>query len=149
MSTIFVKGNLFTYEGLQSLAHGCNCAGAMGRGIAVEFRSRFPNMYGEYKKLCLDGKFNPGDVFPWTENDITIFNLGTQKHWKLKAEIWAIEKSLKEAIKIAKEKGIKNIGLPRIGAGLGGLSWEKVKEVFKIIGEETEIELVVFEEFEK
>ena len=50
MPTTFVKGDLFRQEGLRALAHGCNCAGAMGKGIAVEFRERFPKMYAEYKQ---------------------------------------------------------------------------------------------------
>ena len=63
MPTIFVKGDLFAHKGLDALAHGCNCAGAMGKGIAVHFRERFPNMYGEYKQRCADGRFTLGAVF--------------------------------------------------------------------------------------
>ena len=29
------KGDIFRIEGVSSYAHGCNCAGAMGKGIAV------------------------------------------------------------------------------------------------------------------
>lgn len=50
MPTVFVEGDLFHHEGLTALAHGCNCAGATGKGIAVEFRARFPKMHAEYKK---------------------------------------------------------------------------------------------------
>jgi O-acetyl-ADP-ribose deacetylase (regulator of RNase III) len=82
MPTVFVKGDLFRQEGLRALAHGCNCAGAMGKGIAVEFRSRFPKMYAEYKQRCADGAFTPGEVFTWTEQGLTVFNLGTQKTWR-------------------------------------------------------------------
>jgi hypothetical protein len=44
MATVFVKGDLFRDASLGGLAHGCNCAGAMGKGIALEFRARFPKV---------------------------------------------------------------------------------------------------------
>jgi len=40
MPTLFVSGDLFHHPGLKAFAHGCNCAGAMGKGIALEFRER-------------------------------------------------------------------------------------------------------------
>lgn len=149
MPTSFVRGDLFHYEGLRALAHGCNCAGAMGKGIAVEFRSRFPNMYAAYKKRCTEGQFRLGDVFEWTEAGITVFNLGTQETWKTKADIQAIERATREMIRSAEAAGVEKIGLPRIGAGLGGLPWETVRTVLMKIGGETSVELVVFEEYVK
>ena len=40
-----------TRAGVSSYAHGCNCAGAMGKGIAVQFKSKYPDMYLEYKPV--------------------------------------------------------------------------------------------------
>ena len=54
------KGDIFRLEGVTSYAHGCNCAGAMGKGIAVSFKQRLPEMYAEYKELCRNGQFKPG-----------------------------------------------------------------------------------------
>lgn len=42
------KGDIFRIEGVSSYAHGCNCAGAMGKGIAVQFKDKYPDMYLEY-----------------------------------------------------------------------------------------------------
>ena len=39
------KGDIFRIDGVSSYAHGCNCAGAMGKGIAVQFKSKYPDMY--------------------------------------------------------------------------------------------------------
>jgi O-acetyl-ADP-ribose deacetylase (regulator of RNase III) len=148
MPTKFVKGDLFA-EGLKALAHGCNCGGAMGKGIAVEFRERFPEMYAEYKERCADGRFKLGDCFVWTQKDITVFNLGTQKHWRTKAELPAIEKSVRAMVQHAEQARIPRSGLPKIGAGLGGLPWDQVRSVLTAIGNSTSVELVVFEEFAK
>lgn len=148
MPTVFVKGDLFHHKGLQALAHGCNCAGAMGKGIAVELRSRFPKMYAEYKRRCAEGEFELGDVFEWTEAGLTIFNLGTQKTWRTKAELSAIEKATKVMVPLCEQSGIGRVGMPRIGAGLGGLPWADVRALLGKIGDETSVELIVFEEFE-
>ncbi|MCE9385120.1 macro domain-containing protein, partial [Bacteroides fragilis] len=50
------KGDIFRIDGVSSYAHGCNCAGAMGKGIAVQFKSKYPDMYLEYKQLCKENK---------------------------------------------------------------------------------------------
>ena len=147
MPTVFLSGDLFRHEGLQALAHGCNCAGAMGKGIAVEFRSRFPEMYAEYKRRCADRRFALGDVFTWTDGDRTVFNLGTQQSWRSKADLLAVERALRTMVEIAEQRGITQIGLPRIGAGLGGLSWQAVRSLLTRIGADTTVNLVVFEEF--
>lgn len=104
-------------------------------------------MFLEYRKLCREGKFNPGDVFHWTEDGMNVFNLGTQSHWKIGATLNAIYQSTTKMIELANDNDIKQIGLPRIGAGLGGLLWEDVKVVLNRVGEQDRIELIVFEEY--
>jgi O-acetyl-ADP-ribose deacetylase (regulator of RNase III) len=119
----------------------------MGAGIAVEFKARFPKMFDEYKRRCADGQFLPGDVFAWAEGDVTIYNLGTQKTWRTRATLSAIEKSVIQMVRLAEQAGTLRIGLPKIGAGLGGLDWAKVKKLLERIGESTTVTLRVFEEY--
>ena len=148
MPTIFTKGDMFAAEGLSAFAHGCNCAGAMGAGIAIEFKRRWPRMFDEYAARCADGRFGLGDVFTWTEDKVTVFNLGTQLHWRKKAQIPALGKALRKMAELAANAGIDRIGVPRIGAGLGGLDWMRVKRVLNDVGgETTAVTLVVFEQF--
>lgn len=147
MPTHFVRGDLLRQTGLHALAHGCNCAGAMGKGIAVEFRTRFPEMYEQYKQRCAEGRFNLGDVFTWAEADVTVFNLGTQRSWKAKADLGAIERAISTMVEQSERLGIGRIGLPRIGAGLGGLPWEPVRDLLIRAGESTHVMLIVFEEY--
>lgn len=146
MPTTFVKGDLFQ-QGGRALAHGCNCAGAMGKGIALEFRARFPKMYAEYKQRCADGRFGLGDVFTWSEGEVTVFNLGTQKTWRSKAEMQAIQVAVAKMIQEAEARRLTQVALPRIGAGLGGLPWEPIRALLAGLGEGTSVHLLVFEEF--
>lgn len=148
MSIVFVEGDLFNYPNLGAFAHGCNCAGSMGKGIALEFKNRFPKMYHAYRKECKDGRFNPGDVFVWKKGQIIIFNLGTQKTWRTKATLVAIATSVQKMMRLATDMSVHSIGIPRIGAGLGGLNWEDVKQILILIANEFVIELVVFEMYQ-
>lgn len=147
MPTTFTQGDLFGGDGFRAMAQGCNCAGAMGAGIAVEFKRRFPRMFDEYRKRCKAGLFVLGDVMVWKEKDRTIFNLATQAHWKTGAELPAVTKAVGHMVSLADRASIERIGLPRIGAGLGGLPWPKVRDVLNKAGECTRVELVVFETY--
>jgi O-acetyl-ADP-ribose deacetylase (regulator of RNase III) len=147
MPAIFTKGDIFAAEGVRAYAHGCNCAGSMGAGIAIEFKRRWPRMYDEYVARCADRRFGLGDVFVWSEGEHTIFNLGTQEHWRKKAQIPALTKSLTKMLEFAVNAGIERVGLPRIGAGLGGLDWTRVKKVITEAAVEPKVTMVVFEQF--
>jgi O-acetyl-ADP-ribose deacetylase (regulator of RNase III) len=147
MPVHFTKGDIFATAGVQAFAHGCNCAGGMDAGIAIEFKKRWPRMYDEYVARCADGRFGLGDVFVWSEDGVTIYNLGTQAHWRKKAQLPALGKALRKMVELAPSSGIERIGLPRIGAGLGGLDWMRVKRVLSDVGKETKVNLVVFEQF--
>jgi O-acetyl-ADP-ribose deacetylase (regulator of RNase III) len=139
------QGDLFADKTISALAHGCNCAGSMGRGIAVEFRKRWPAMYDAYRAECKAGRFRPGTVFVWDGPDTTIFNLATQPFPGPSARPDFIHDSLKEAARIAESRSISLMGMPRIGAGYGGLEWAEVKRILDAVGTETEVVLAVYE----
>lgn len=142
----YVSGNLFKDETLQAIAHGCNCAGAMGKGIALTFKEKYPKMYLEYKNRCKSNTFNVGDIFVW-KDDKVIFNLGTQASWKTAATLSAIEISLTKMKMYATENNLTRIGVPRIGAGLGGLNWSDVKVIIEKVFKDSNIDLIVYEHF--
>ncbi len=147
MPVRFESGDLFATDELKAFAHGCNCAGAMGKGIAVAFRERWPEMYEEYRRLCRGGEFQLGDVFVWEEGENVVFNLGTQKTWRTRAELWAVEKSLLSMLKEAERRKLTEIGLPRIGAGLGGLEWADVRSLLERLADSSSVTLRVCETF--
>jgi O-acetyl-ADP-ribose deacetylase (regulator of RNase III) len=147
MPAVFTKGDIFAAPEIRAYAHGCNCAGAMGAGIAIEFKRRWPRMFEEYAARCADRRFGIGDVFVWSEGEHTIFNLATQEHWRKKAQIPALAKSLTKMLELASHAGIERVGVPRIGAGLGGLDWARVKKVMLETAAETKVTMLVFEQF--
>lgn len=142
------NGDIFALDDVYSFAHGCNCAGAMGKGIALQFREKFPEMFTQYKDLCLSGDFGLGDVYLYQYEKGYVFNLGTQKTWKTKAEIIAIEQSLNRMFEIATLKEIKKIAIPKIGAGLGGLDWNLVKNMINDVAQNyDQIDLYIVENY--
>lgn len=138
-------GDLFGQEDLKALAHGCNCAGAMGKGIAVGFKERYPAMYKFYNGICKSTGFVTGDVFPYydKQTDVVVFNLMTQRHWTTPATIEAIAMSVERMFMHAQTLNIQKIGIPKIGCGLGGLDWDVVRPVLEKLSNEYHITLVV------
>lgn len=148
----FVAGDLFanTHKA-KALAHGCNCQGSMGAGIAVGFRERYPEMYEQYRALCKakPREFNLGDVWLWKDKRRPwVCNLGTQeKFWRARASYEAIETALSRMREAADAEGIESIAIPRIGVGYGGLSWKKVRVIVERVFEHWPGRLIVYEEF--
>src|SRR2546423_1466176 len=129
----YVAGDLFkNRHRAEALAHGCNCAGSMGAGIAVGFRERYPAMFEEYRRRCKakPPEFTLGGVFFWREDGKpAVFNLGTQPRPGRGATYPAVEAALRAMRQLADDEGIRSIAIPRIAAGYGGPSWEKGKAV--------------------
>lgn len=142
MSVEFRTGDLFA-QGLPALAHGVNCQGSMG-GIAGLFADRWPDMADAYADECAAERLTLGGMFVWTDDDGTvIYNLATQFYGGPNADLGAIETSLGLAVQHAEAHGVVAIGLPRIGAGIGGLEWPDVRDVITEIGARSSVSLVV------
>jgi O-acetyl-ADP-ribose deacetylase (regulator of RNase III) len=148
----FVSGDLFANaHGVEAFAHGCNCQGSMGAGIAKGFRERYPEMYEQYRARCKaePRQFNLGDAWLWREKGRpAVFNLGTQeKFWHARASYEAVEEALTRMREQADAEGIRAIAIPRIGVGYGGLSWRKVRAIVERVFADWPGRLVVYEEY--
>ena len=67
MGLHFVSGDLFLSD-TQTLAHGVNCRGRMGAGVAAEFRRIAPEMFKEYRRKCHHGLLQPGELLLWNSS---------------------------------------------------------------------------------
>ena len=145
------NGDIFSIEEVNSFAHGCNCAGSMGHGIAVQFRKKFPEMFEKYRQMCLNGKFLPGDVYDFDYGMGHVYNLATQLHycvpWQL-AKLEHIETSMRKMMLLAEIDKVQRIALPKIGAGHGGLRWQDVKSIIeKVAANHQNVDLYIVENF--
>jgi len=123
-----VKGNIFS-SNAQVLVNTVNCVGVMGKGIALEFRRRYPKMFKEYQSVCKIGGLRPGQILPYRDGKIWILNFAIKNDWKQPSRVEWIENCLKEFINSYQVMGIKSIAFPWMGAMNGGIPIEKIKEI--------------------
>ena len=127
----FVVGNIIESKA-EALVNTVNTVGVMGKGIALQFRNEFPNNYKIYKEACNNNLVQIGKLLVTEEDTLhygkkIIINFPTKTNWRLPSEYSYIELGLKELVKVINEKSIKSIAIPPLGAGNGGLDWNKVK----------------------
>lgn len=141
----FVKGNILDSTS-DALVNAVNTVGIMGKGIALQFKNRYPKNYKAYKAACENGALKIGTVLAYKESiDKTIINFPTKHHWKDPSEYKYIELGLQALRDCIEEQNIKSIALPALGCGLGGLKWDVVKEMIKKTLEILDIDIYVYE----
>lgn len=121
------KGNLF--EGKHDLlVNPVNCVGVMGKGLALEFKNRYPDIVKPYVEAVKDKRLRIGNVqvlHRMTNPDL-IINFPTKDHWKDASTLEYIELGLDSFLEKTKDLEIKSAGFPALGCGLGNLSWKTV-----------------------
>lgn len=117
----------------EAIVNTVNCVGVMGKGIALQFKLKYPENYRFYKATCDQGRMIMGKVLVFknesTSNPKYIINFPTKRHWKGTSIIEDISKGLDSLIKEITQLKIKSIAIPALGSGLGGLDWQQVKSI--------------------
>lgn len=126
---VFKTGNLFDSE-CQTLVNTVNCVGVMGKGIALDFKKQFPDMFNEYRYACKTGELQyGGDIWIYDYIDLykpkKILCFATKKHWQYPSKFEWIEKGLYKFINNYKTWGITSIAFPKLGCNNGKLDWER------------------------
>lgn len=147
MPAKLVKGDIFSTPGINAVAHGCNCVGVMGAGIAAQVSKRYPALYREYARRCSEGKFNLGDVYTWEGANITVFNLGTQFQPGPNAVLSAVKHTVNKVCGLASALDLKQVAMPLIGSGIGGLNPKQVQDALLEIGQSRNVTLLIFKEY--
>ncbi len=127
----FIKGDLFDSDA-EALVNTVNTEGVMGKGIALQFKSHFPENFKHYASACKNKELKIGTLLVTEEETLltgrkTIINFPTKTTWRLPSEYKYIEIGLKELHRVIKDRNIKSIAIPPLGAGNGGLEWDVVK----------------------
>jgi O-acetyl-ADP-ribose deacetylase (regulator of RNase III) len=130
MPLLEMRGNLFNSTA-QALVNTVNCVGVMGKGVALEFRRRFPSMFEVYRKVCEEGKLRPGQILPYRVGQPWILNLAVKDDWKQPSRLEWVEACLDRFATNYKKLGLSSVAFPWIGAMNGGLPWEKVHSLMR------------------
>lgn len=125
----YKTGDIFA-EDVEALVNSVNCVGVMGRGIALQFKHRFPENFDAYAHACEREEVQPGRMFVFETGQLTnpryIINFPTKRHWRGKSRIADIEAGLKALTEEIRKRNIQSIALPPLGSDLGGLDWNEV-----------------------
>lgn len=122
-------GNLFESK-MQTLVNTVNCVGVMGKGVALEFKKRFPEMYKDYMDRCNAKQVKPG--VPYLYSDLfgtSILNFPTKDHWRSGSRRDDIVRGLDLFVENYRSWGVTSIAFPPLGCGNGGLEWSLVGPV--------------------
>jgi len=141
---LYVKGNLFQSPA-QVLVNTVNTVGAMGRGIALDFKRSFPDMYRQYHDLCERGELRIGILWLYKSPNKWVLNFPTKKHWRNPSHVEYIEAGLLKFVNSYADLGIHSIAFPSLGCGNGQLDFEtQVKPLMEKHLRELPIEVFIY-----
>ncbi len=125
-----VKGNILESKA-EALINTVNTQGVMGKGIALQFKKAFPEMFGEYENECKAGRIIIGKMHVWRNDGMFdpkyVINFPTKNDWKHKSKLEYITKGLVDLVRVITDLGITSLAVPPLGCGNGGLDWKVVK----------------------
>jgi O-acetyl-ADP-ribose deacetylase (regulator of RNase III) len=140
-------------EEVEALVNTVNCVGFMGRGIALQFKRRWPENFAAYAAACRRHEVQPGRMLVFETGQLTlpryIINFPTKRHWRGKSRIEDIEAGLVALVEEVGTRGIRSLAVPPLVAGLGGLDWKAVRRrIESALGGLGDVRVVVFEPHE-
>lgn len=137
-------GNLLESEA-ECLVNGVNCEGVMGKGIAFQFKEKFPDNYLHYVEACRTGECQIGKVFFCEDKGKLIANFPSKNRWRQPSQLSYISSGLISLVEGLQKRVIRSVAIPPIGCGNGGLSWPVVKEMIEKAFEESDITVYLYE----
>ena len=140
-------------EDVEAIVNTVNCVGIMGRGLALQFKNKFPQNFKEYQLACTNNEVQLGKMFVHQTGQLInpkyIINFPTKGHWKQNSKIEDISNGLDDLITIIEKYSIKSIAIPPLGSGLGGLDWKMVKKLIEEKLKNINCTVILFEPLEQ
>lgn len=140
----FVHGDMFDVPA-EIRVNAVNCVGVMGAGVALAFKTRYPEMFRDYKRACKKGDVQPGKLHIWKTLTEWIINFPTKRHWRDNSRYDDIAAGLQALREYLSGLGSVKVTLPALGCGHGGLEWSRVSEMIRSELNGLEAQIYVFE----
>ena len=154
---IYQKGDIFEGD-YEALVNPVNCVGVMGKGLALQFRKRFPVECAKYIKTCNNGDMDLKKILFMGTNGLFIETdrltnpkfivfFPTKNNWREQSSIEVLKMNLAILHGWIRKSGIKSIAIPAIGCGCGQLEWKDVKPLIErmLRNLPNDVEIFVFE----
>lgn len=147
MTFSITKGDLFE-QNFEGYAQGVNTYGIMGAGIAVPFKTRWPDMYQDYKEFCKRWQgYLPGMLHTYTTStDHVIFNLFSQIAPGKNGDYNLLRQAAFLMRLEAESRYLVDVGMPWIGCGIAGLEKHNVKHILNEVLFDSEVDFVLVEQ---
>ena len=142
----YLKGDLFNSPA-QVLVNAVNTVGVMGKGVALEFKKRYPAMFKSYQKICDNQTFEVGKLYLWKGPEKWVLLFPTKQHWRNPSKLEYIEAGLKKFAAHAQRLGIESIAFPKLRCGNGGLRWESVQPVMERYLKPLPLQIYIYVDF--
>ena len=124
-----IVGDLFASRA-QTLVNAVNCVGVMGKGLALEFKKRFPLMFEDYVERCRRNQVTLGQPYVFRDRSgLMVMTFPTKDHWRSSSRLIDLEQGLDYFIDHYADWGVSSVAFPALGCGYGGLAWAEVEPV--------------------
>ena len=135
MTITITQGDLLRQDDVDAIVNTVNCVGVMGKGIALQFKNKWPANYSAYETACKARQVRPGAMFVFDSGGLVkpnyIINFPTKDHWRGKSRVEFIREGLVDLVAQVKRLGIRSIAIPPLGCGNGGLEWDAVRPLIE------------------
>lgn len=126
----YVKGDIFTSPA-KLIVNTVNTVGVMGKGVALEYKNRYPEMFRMYKELCDTKRLDVGKLALWKGESKWVLLFPTKKHWRNSSKLEYVESGLRKFADNWDSIGVNSVAFPRLGCGNGGLNWDEVRPLME------------------
>lgn len=150
----YQKGDVLN-SGAHLIAHGCNCVGGFGSGVAGQIVKRFPVAAGAYLWKHDNEGWMLGDVqFVSAAEDLSttitkwIANCATQFEYYPRNKVHADYDAIRTCMEKVKKFAIpmnRSIAIPKIGAGLAGGDWNIIEKILEEVFHDYDVTVYVLE----
>ncbi len=150
----FKRGNMFDEKNWDFMVVTTNTKSTMGKGLALECKKRFPEIFKQYKEECQRRMYQPGKIYIYNtffENkERFILSFTTKDDWRQPGKYEWVQSGLEAMHKLFHNISIGNqkfcrVLVPAVGCGCAGLDWEIVKPmIIKSLGD-LDHDFIVFE----
>ncbi len=117
---IIQSGDIFQSEA-QTIVNTVNCIGVMGKGLALSFKTEYPDMFLAYTEICEKRLLDIGKLWLYKTDEKWILSFPTKYDWRLPTNEHYLELGLQKFLNTYKRKGITSIAFPLLGANNGKL----------------------------
>jgi O-acetyl-ADP-ribose deacetylase (regulator of RNase III) len=149
----YISGNILETQ-YDVIAHGVNCKGVFGAGLAKEIRDKWPEVYNNYMDKFLRLGWRLGEIQmvhvglePNPEKKL-IVNMAIQENYvrdpkKVYVDYSAVAVCLDKLFKYCKEHSL-SCAIPKIGCGLANGDWKTIGHIIAKTYKENRIPLNIY-----